>query len=187
MSLDQRIDSDRLIAGDELLAMTDVGPCELIDGRIVPMSPTGGEHGAIEFLLGGELMAFVRRRRLGWVVGGETGLYTGRDPDRVRGVDIAFISRERLPYRPKQGFLEVAPELVVEVLSPDDRWQNVRQKIEEYFAIGVERVWLVEPNNRTALVYRSETEMQRLSEGETLRGEGALEGFEIAVADLFEE
>src|SRR5574341_2659219 len=137
----------KLITGEELFGMGDIGPWELIDGRIVPMTPTGGEHGTIEFDLGRELGNFVASHQLGWVTGGEVGIYTRRDPDRVRAADIAFISKSRLPNKPKRGFLSVSPELIVEIMSPDDRWQDVREKIEEYFSIGVDRVWVVEPDN----------------------------------------
>ena len=60
-------------------------------------------------------------------------------------------------------------------------------KIEEYFSIGIQRVWIVESENRAVRVYRSPTEMQKLSEPDTLKGEGPLERFELAVARLFEE
>lgn len=178
---------ERLITGDELLAMGDVGPCELIDGRIVRMSPTGGEHGWLEIELGRLLGNFVVERRLGWVVGGEVGIYTRRKPDRVRAADVAFVSRSRSPKRPTKKFLDVAPELVVEVLSPEDRWQDIRPKIEEYFGIGVERVWVVEPENRAVLVYRSPSEARRLGEGDTLEGEGALSGLTLPIASLFSD
>jgi Uma2 family endonuclease len=174
----------KLITGKELLAMGDIGPCELIDGRIVPMVPTGDKHGIVEFNLGRHLGNFVTDRKLGWVMGGEVGIYTRRNPDRVRGADVVFISRERLP-EPTGGFLEMAPELVVEIISPEDRWHDVWQKLEEYFAIGVRWVWIVEPENRTVLVYRSVTEMQRLGEGDILVGEGVLEGFTLPVISLF--
>ncbi|MFQ5859132.1 MAG: Uma2 family endonuclease [Anaerolineae bacterium] len=176
----------RLITGEELLAMGDIGPCELIDGRIVHMTPAGGEHGVVEFDLGRHLGNFVADRRLGWVMGGEVGIYTRRNPDRVRGADVVFISRDRLPEPPK-GYLEVAPELVVEVMSPNDRWQSVQDKMEEYFAIGVQWVWIVQPANRTVLVYRSITELQKFGEEDTLNGEGVLEGFALPVASLFVE
>ncbi len=174
----------KLITGEALLEMGDIGPCELIEGRIVLMAPTGGEHGLIEFNLGGELRAFVRQHKLGWILGGEVGIYTRRNPDSVRGADVVFISKERLAAPPKK-FLEIAPELVVEVISPTDRWQEVHEKIEEYFAIGVERVWVVEPASRTVRVYRSLIEMQRLAEGDTLLGEGALAGFVLPVTEIF--
>jgi Uma2 family endonuclease len=174
-----------LISGEELLAMGDIGPCELVDGRIVRMSPAGVRHGMIEFLLGSQLTVFVLARRLGWVFGGETGIYTRRNPDRVRGADIAFLSRARCPEKPAPGFLEISPDLIVEVMSPSDAWEDVRQKIEEYFAIGVHRVWVVEPENHAVLVFRSPTEMRRLGEGDTLLGEGALDGLSISVAEIF--
>jgi Uma2 family endonuclease len=175
------------ITGEEMLTMGDIGPCELIDGRIVRMNPTGLQHGNIEIALGSALRDFVRRRQLGRVVGGEVGIYTRRNPDRVRGADIAFVSRERLSEKSPKGFLKVAPELVVEIISPGDRWQDVRQKLDEYFAIGVQRVWIVEPDNRAVLVYRSVTEMSKLGEGDTLLGEGILEGFVLPVVEIFEE
>jgi Uma2 family endonuclease len=116
---------------------------------------------------------------------GEVGIYTRHNPDRVRGADIAFLSTERWPDSLPEGFLEVAPDLVVEIMSPNDRWQEVRQKLAEYFAIGVRWVWIVEPENRTVLVYRSSTDLQQFGETDTLVGEGVLEGFILAVAELF--
>jgi len=178
-------DKTELITGEELLAMGDIGPCELIDGRIVPMSPAGVEHGLIESNLASELRVFVRQYRLGWVMSGGVGIYTGHNPDRVRGADVVFISKKRATDQPGKGFLETAPDLVVEVMSPHDRWQEVHQKIEEYFAIGVRWVWVVEPENRAVRIYRSTTEVQKLSEGDTLEGEGPLAGFTLPVAEIF--
>jgi Uma2 family endonuclease len=121
---------DQLITGEELLEMGGVGPCELIDGKIVPMSPTGFEHGRIEAALSRELSGFVHKHNLGWVATGEVGIYTRRNPDRVRGADIAFVSKERLPAGRPSGFLEVAPDLIIEILSPDDCWLDMWQKLE---------------------------------------------------------
>ena len=83
-------------------------------------------------------------------------------------------------------FLEVAPELVVEVISPGDRWQSVREKIADYFSIGVAQVWIVEPELRKVLIYRSTTDIEELQETDELIGEGVLVGFRLKVADLFE-
>jgi len=177
----------KLVTGEELLAMGDIGPCELIDGRIVRMNPTGIQHGDIVIALGSALRDFVRKRQLGRVVGGEVGIYTRREPDRVRAADIAFVSQERLADKSLKGFLKVAPELVVEIISPTDRWQNMRDRLEEYFAIGVQRVWIVEPDNRDVLVYSTSTEMRKFGEGDMLMGEGVLDGFTLAIAELFEE
>ncbi len=186
MSAPTSLTGSQLLTGEELLALGDIGPCELIDGRIVPMTPTGGAHGVVESNLASELRAFVRQRHLGWVMVGDVGIYTRRGPDRVRGADVVFVSRERLA-EPPQGFLEVAPDLVVEIISPGDRWQDIRQKLEEYFAIGVRWAWIVEPENRAVLVYRSSTEMRKFDQNDTLAGEGPLQGFTLSVASLFGE
>lgn len=176
----------RLITGEELFEMGDIGPCELVEGRIVPMSPAGMLHAVMVPRLASHLSNFVEPRKLGRVLCGEVGVYTRRAPDTVRGADVAFVSRSRMS-SVKPSYLEVAPELIVEILSPKDPWPNVRRKLDEYFAIGVERVWVVDPRKRTVRVYRSPTEVMTLVEGGTLRGEGVLEGFELPVASLFAE
>jgi len=80
----------------------------------------------------------------------------------------------------------VAPDLVAEIISPEDRWQDVRQKIEEYFEIGVDSVWIVEPENTAVLVYQSATDFARLGNDDVLKGDGTLAGFALRVGDLFE-
>ena len=128
--------TEKLITGEELLKMGDIGRSELIEGRLVMKSPTGGPHGSIEGNFDEALRAFVRPRKLGQVKVGEVGIYTRRDPDTVRGADVLFISTERAAKIKSRGFLEIAPDLIVEVMSPDDRWSEVLQKLREYFEIG---------------------------------------------------
>jgi Uma2 family endonuclease len=177
---------DATITGEELFALGDIGSVELIDGRIIPSSPTGGEHGRVESELAARLREFARQHKLGWVVAGEAGIYTRRNPDRVRGMDVAFVSYARLPRLPA-GFLTVAPELVVEIISPTDRWSAMQTKIEEYLAIGVACVWVVDPAAHSVRVYRASARMTRLENGDILRGEGLLAGLEISLAELFGE
>jgi len=176
-----------LLTGEIYYEMPDNGPSELVDGVIVPMSRTSAERGYIEGELAGLLRDFVCQHRLGWIVVGETGVYTKRDPDTVRGMDIAFISRQRSASRPRGGFLEVAPDLIVEVVSPNDRWRNIQDKIREYFNIGVWQVWLVDPELETVWRYRSPGDVELLERGKILRGEGMLEGFVVSLAELFDE
>lgn len=168
--------------------MGDLGRCELIDGRIVTMSPTGQEHGGVEVNFGAALKAFVRERGLGHVRVGEVGIYTRRNPDRVRGADALYISNERYACRQRQrGYLDVAPEIVVEVLSPDDRSSDLRDKIAEYFAIGVRLLWIADPERRRIAVHMDGHLVAELGEGDSLSGDDVLPGFEVAVAELFED
>jgi len=182
------LQTETLMTGEELLAMGDIGPYELVEGRIVPMSPTGHKHARYESNFDEYLKAFVRQHNLGQVMVGEVGIYTHRNPDTVRGADVAFISNERYAQQKKEsGFLEVAPELVVEILSPDDRWSDVMQKPREYFAIGVKLVWVADPETRTVYAYRSLTDVREFGEADTLTGDDVLPGFSVPVASLFEE
>ena len=177
----------RLITGEELALLPDVGPCELVNGRIVPMSPTGGEHGRVELNFGEAINSFARSRKLGKVFVGEVGIFTQRGPDTVRGADVAFLSNERYErLGSKQGFLDVAPDLVVEVLSPHDSAAGLTQKLREYFAIGVRLVWVADPSARAVLAYRSLTDVREIRETDRLTGDDVLPGFEVSVASLFE-
>jgi Uma2 family endonuclease len=111
---------DALITGDELARMPDHELTELIDGRIVRLSPTNTEHGRIEANVAMTLGNFMRERNLGLVMVGEVGIFTRSNPDRVRGADVVFISHAQYDKRTKtRTFLDVAPELVVEILSPE--------------------------------------------------------------------
>ncbi len=177
--------TDVLLTGADLLAMGEVGACELIDGRLVPMNPPGGEHGRIEIRLGRYLDEFVEQRQLGWVVGGETGLYIRHNPDTVRGVDLAFISRQRLPAGVDAGYLDVAPELVVEIISPSDHWGEIEAKLADYFSAGVGQVWVVQPAQQQVYVCRTLTERHLLQAGDTLHGEGVLDGFSVPLDAIF--
>ena len=175
-----------ILTGKELFELGDIGRTELVKGELVRMAPTGHLHGFVELRIGKVLSIFVDERKLGRVLSGEVGLYTGRDPDTVRGADVAFISNERLAQVQSHSYLDVAPELIVEVLSPDDRWYDVNDKLAEYFNIGVRIVWIADPQHRQVRVCRSLTEMEILSVDDTLSGGEALPGFNVVVAELFE-
>ena len=180
--------TEKLITGDELYQMPGVGSCELIDGRIVPMSPTGDAHGGIEGNFYSALQSFVRQLKLGKVRVGEVGVYIRRDPDRVRAADVLYISNERYAQRKrKQGYLDVAPELVVEILSPDDTVQDMNQKLRDYFSISVRLVWVADPATRLVMAYRSLTDVREFKETDMLTGDDVLPGFAVPVATLFED
>lgn len=180
-----KIESPPLITGEDLLEMGDIGPYELIEGRIIKMSPVKMPHGKYEMRLARYLGNFIEEHQLGEVNGGEVGIYTHRDPDTIRAADILFISHARLTQATPGGFLDVAPELVVEILSPSDRWSEVRKKLREYFEIGVIVVLILEPEEQIITVYRSLTEVAEFAIQDTLTLEDVLPGFALRLADLF--
>jgi len=107
------------------------------------------------------------------------------DPDRIRGADLAFWSRAKLPDGPPSGLIDVAPDLVVEILFPTDSWAEMRQKIDDYCSIGVGTLWIVDPDEETVFVYRSSSQRTALRTGDTLVGTGPLTGFTLPVSELF--
>lgn len=180
-------ESIRAVTGDELVRMPGLDPCELVAGRVVPMTPTNPTHGRIEVNVAAALKHFVRTQNLGVVMAGEVGIFTARNPDTVRAADVLFLSHDRNARRQRQeGFLDVAPELTVEILSPTDRPDQVRLKLDEYFAAGVLQVWVIDPASRTVHLHRHGGEHLTLAPGAVLTGGDVLPGFELPVDDIFE-
>jgi Uma2 family endonuclease len=187
MAVDLIATQTDLITGEELAQMGDIGPCELVRGRIVSMSPTGDAHGGYEGNFYYAIRLFVDAHKLGKVRVGEVGIYVARNPDTVCGADAIFISHERYAQKQSSSYLDVGPELVVEILSPNDAWSKVMQKLREYFAIGVRLIWVADPATRTVFAYRSITDVREFTTQDELPGDDVLPGFVVPVAQLFED
>lgn len=179
------VTAETLVTGEALAKMGDIGRTELVEGNIIMRSPTGWRHGKYERRFAQTVGRFVDEKELGEVLVGEVGIYTGRNPDTVRGADVIFISNERLAQVESASFLDVAPELVIEIMSPDDRWSEVRKKIREYFSAGSVLVWVADPSDHSVSVYRSPTDVDILTGEDTLTGENVLPGFKASIAALF--
>ena len=159
---------------------------ELVRGEARSMSPAGGEHGVIALRIGARLLTFVEASGLGVVCGAETGFLVGRDPDTVRAPDAAFVSRQRMAGgSPPKTFWPFAPDLAVEVVSPSERAEGIQERVRDWFAGGVRRLWLVYPSVGTVHVLRSPSDVQVLGLGDTLSGEDVLPGFSCAIAAFF--
>jgi Uma2 family endonuclease len=140
-----------MMTADELLRLElSDKRTELVRGRLVVREPAGYRHGEIAARLLATLFNFVESRGLGRVVTAETGFVLRRNPDTVRAADVAFVRRERLPVPPPNGFPEMAPDLVIEVLSPNDRPGEVLSKIGDWLDAGVRLVWIIDPRRRDA-------------------------------------
>jgi Uma2 family endonuclease len=175
----------QLLTVEDVLAMPDDGDrLELIRGELLRMPPVGFEHSDIVLGLGGELRRHVLANGLGRVGGGDPGFILQRDPYTFLGPDIAFIRADRVP-EDRHGILELAPDLVVEIISPSDRFNDVTEKVATYLECGVRCVWLVQPLRKRVFVYIPDTSVQELLEGDTLDGGDIVPGFAIPVAEIF--
>lgn len=159
---------------------------ELIRGELKKMSPTGGTHGLLCMRLGRVLGNYVEENRLGVVLAPETGVLVERDPDTVLGVDVAFVSNERLKLIENfDKFLPFAPDLAVEVLSPSNTVQEMDEKVALYFSGGARAVWVVNTKRHTVAVYSSPLEVRILGEDDVLEGGEVLPGFSYRLSELF--
>ena len=177
----------RLLTADDLLRLSGEGVRgELIRGVLCETMPTGHEHGKIVMNLGIELGNFVKSRQLGTLVASDSGVWLERDPDTVREPDIAFTSAEKIPLDARiTGYAEVAPDLVVEVVSPSDSRREVHDKAHMWLSHGVRLVWVVQPEARTVDAYHPEQAVTTLSDEDALDGLDVLPGFTCAVSAVF--
>ena len=150
---------------------------ELVKGVLIVKEPAGYRHGAVAARLTKVLMDYADAQDLGQVVAAETGFTLATDPDTVRAPDAAFIRRERLPDPAPAGFARLAPDLVVEVLSPDDRPGEVLAKVADWLSAGTRLVWVVDPARRRARVYRADGSDGSVETDGALGGEDVVPGF----------
>ena len=148
---------------------------------------TGDEHAGIEHNFSLELGIYLREHKSGKARAGEAGIYIQRNPDIVRGADVLYISNKRYAQKKSEGALDVAPELIIEIMSPNDRWSEVTEKLREYFSIGVQLVWVADPKSRSVFAYRSLTDVREFASEDEITGDEVLPGFKAKVATFFED
>jgi Uma2 family endonuclease len=173
------------VTADQLLKMGDIGRCELIYGELIMMSPAGFDHGEIALRLGYLLAAYNEGHGLGVVLAAETGFYLARKPDLVRAPDVSFVKKSRVPKGGWKKFFPGAPDLAVEVLSPDDTRRQVSEKVDTWLAHGTVSVWVVDPDEQTVTIHRTGREPIRLTMRDKIAHEPALPGFSLPVARVF--
>ena len=176
----------KLITADELIQMPDDG-CryELVRGELIQMAPPGLVHGRFTLRVARHLADYVEVEGLGAVYA-ETGFRLAFEPDTVRAPDASFISRERLDeIGETDGYWPGAPDLVVEVISPNDRYTEVEAKVAEWLAAGARMVIVVNPRRRSVRVHRSPTDVDDLVEGDSIEGGDVVPGWSMPVSGLF--
>jgi Uma2 family endonuclease len=182
--MQRRLEVERLHSFAELQALGDAFHGDLIEGRLVPVSPTTKLHMVTCSNLTFELERWARSlgRRFR-VLSGEGGYVVQRNPDTVLAADVAVVTAERLEAA-ADTFLEGAPEVAIEVLSAGNTMGETERKLCLYFAGGARSVWLVDPEARLVTLYRSLREREIFRESDSLI-DPALPGFTVEVGSLF--
>lgn len=157
---------------------------ELVRGVMIVREPAGFRHGDVAMSLALALGQFVRAHDLGCVLAAETGYRLFTNPDTVRAPDVSFVRHERIPDPMPGGYASFAPDLAVEVLSPDDRPGELLQKIADWLTAGTQLVCVVDPERRQAQVYRADGTLVLVHEGDVLDGEDVLPGFTCPLREV---
>jgi len=181
--------ASKIWTDEEFMSLPDDGHhYEIINGELIDMGNSGALHGyvcsTLMILLGG----YVRQQKLGAMLDSSTAFKMKNG--NKRSPDIAFFAKERLQGIAvlPSGYLEGAPDLAVEVLSPGNTVEEIDDKLTEYFENGSRLVWVINPTQHYVLVYRSAQEPDRLlKEKDSLDGEEVIPGFTLAIADLFQK
>jgi Uma2 family endonuclease len=175
----------KLLTAEEFARYPSSRWCELIDGVPVELSPPGGEATGIAGTVTWLLSAHVRPRGLGRVLT-DPGVRVRRNPDTVRAPDVAFLGAERIPAGGlPTGYLDVVPDLIVEVVSPSNTGPEIQAKVREWIEAGARLVWVVYPANKTVHVVRSLQDRETLTVDDTLEGGDVIPGFSCPVAEIF--
>ncbi len=179
---------EKLLTADDLLELHSRGVRgELIRGVFCETMSVGADHarvvGKLTFLLG----TIVFPQRLGSVMASDMGVWLERDPDTVREPDIAYISAEKMPLGfSVPGYAQVVPDIVVEIASPSDSLQGLKDKARMWLDFGVPLVWVGYPGRREVEVYTAGNSVITLTESDVLDGGDALPGFSCRVSEIFD-
>lgn len=183
---------DKYISADEFLNMSnspEYANCyvELVEGRVIEMSWPKLLRGYVATQLGLALATRVKSQRLGMVLTSEIGFVLARRPtgrDTVRGIDISYLSNERLPDQVANEWIEGAPDLAVEVMSPSNTVSDINLKIRQLLDAGARAVWIADLATRSVQVHAAQG-IRIFLEDDALTGGEVLPDFSIKVADIF--
>jgi Uma2 family endonuclease len=174
-----------ILTADELLYLhLPDRQTELVRGNLIVRELPGYRHGAVASEIARLIANHAHDHGLGIVVAAKTGFKLFANPDTVRAADAAFLSYDRAPAPPPVGYPSLAPDLVVEVLSPNDRAGEVQSKVSDWLNAGSRVVWVLDPGRRRGIIYRADGSVDLLEEPDALSGEDVLPGFSCPLADV---
>lgn len=176
---------NKLYTVEDVLQMD--GEYELDRGVLVPVMPGGWGHSYLCGEVFGRVRDHVRHNRLGQVCCNDPGFILERNPDTLRGPDVAFVRAGRIKAMPRKGFPEGAPDLAAEVVGPGASITEAMRKATQYLDAGCPLVWIFDMARERVLVFRGDGVTTTLSQGDVLDGENVLPGFTWAVAEIFAE
>lgn len=159
---------------------------ELVRGRAVPVTPTGPTHGRIDNKIARRVGQFVEDRQLGAVYT-NTGFILSRSPDVVRAPDEAFVSAASITRSPppENGYWELAPDLAIEVVSPNDSAEDIAAKVADYLAAGVRLTWVLYPRLHQIHVFERGHAPRILAGADSLDGSSVLPEFRLPLEDVW--
>jgi Uma2 family endonuclease len=180
------VEPDHLYEPEDLLSLSGDGNFELVDGHLVEQSVsvlTGIVAGNLSALLGGHVVP----TQVGYILSSDTmHRYFPDHPERIRKPDLCFVRRDRLNApQIAAGFLTIAPDLAVEIVSPNDEAEGLELKLLDYLDAGIPLIWVIYPIARTAVVYRAGGTASRLRAHDELQGEDVIPGFSCRLDALF--
>lgn len=174
-----------LMTAEEILTLDLPGKsAELVRGQLVVREPPSTWHGVVAAKLLYLIAHHAYSRDLGIVCAQDTGFHIESNPDTVRAPDVAFVSRTRAAQIPPRGYAKLAPDLVVEVVSPGDRRGELLSKVGQWLDAGAQLVWVLDPARNSASVYRADGSLEVVPAEGRLDGEQVLPGFACALSEV---
>jgi Uma2 family endonuclease len=177
---------DKLYTVQDLLNMPDDGKIyELHNGVLVEVPGSRVQQAQLAMWIGHLLLIFIDQQGLGGIVIGPDGT-AELNEFNTRIPDVSYISRERAQKQDKHSYLDGAPDLAVEVVSPSNSAPEMQQRAGEYLGFGARLVWIVNGEKRTIDVYRSDGTRTVLTAKDVLDGGDVLPGLQLPVQRIFE-
>ena len=188
LDLIQPLANSKALTDEQFMSLPEDSNCyEYVDGELVIVANSGVEHGYLALTLGYFLTGFVRTHKLGVTCDSSTAfkMKTGNK----RSPDLAFIAKERLQglKRLPKGFFDGAPDLAVEIISPNNTFEEIHNKLVEYFENGTRLVWVILPDEECVLVYHKPKPSKLLQLEDSLDGEDVIPNFNLPLSELFQE
>ncbi len=157
-------------------------------GQLIIMSPTGSESGKFNISLAAQVWNWNNQTKLGIAFDSSTGFKLSNDA--VRSPDVSWVTIAKwnsLSKQQQRKFAPIAPDFVIELMSPTDELSELQNKMKEYMDCGVKLGWLINPDEKQVEIYRQQEEPEILNNPQTLSGEGILPNLTVNLQDIFED